>query len=126
MTASDDLVPHAAPAACPRPPPFPIGARVRYEGTRRVHSATGPILEPGMVMEIVLVDPGRPGRGLLSYVDDDGHSRIDPTQHGCSIYVSPDGHARAIPADYAVRGDRWTVVGPRKRPPRLRGIRRRT
>lgn len=113
------------PTRAPLPPPFPVGAVVRYDGTRRVHHATAgrePILEPGMIVRIERAEPGTRGTGRriptgLVEGDEEGDGEegeegddeawaVDRTRDGRSVYRTARGSARAIWA-----GDEaWTLL----------------
>jgi hypothetical protein len=84
----------------PKPPPFPIGARVRYIGTRRIGVGDNPqsvtwVLFPGATGSIVRTNPGRRGTGRPlfdedgpMYWEDDGEPILDDTKDGYSVWVS--------------------------------------
>lgn len=117
-----------ADTSSPLPPPFPVGARVRYRGTRHVRVALRPnarvdeadawvdIIAPGIEVTIVEVREGRRGTGRhLSdedgpMFDDEGTPYLDETRHGYSVYrVGPEGsrqHGRCIRADAAQEWER--------------------
>lgn len=85
------------PTRDPLPPPFAVGARIRYVGNRLVTTGLDPrdsrvLLGPGMEVEIVECVEGSRGTGRVEYVDDDGEDVIDSTRDGRSIYIVFDGH----------------------------------
>lgn len=84
----------------PLPAPFPVGARVRFIGTDCVWTERNgeriPIVEPGMVVEIVRASDGRRGTLALEYIDDDGEEIRDRTLDGCSVYEVPGVGGRII------------------------------
>jgi hypothetical protein len=107
----------------PLPPPFPVGARVRYLGTRHVRVALRPsakledadawidIIAPGIEVVIEAVHDGRRGTGRHlrdedgPMYDDEGTPYLDETRHGYSVYRGgPAGnrsHGRCIDASKA-------------------------
>lgn len=83
----------------PKPAPFPLGARVKYIGTRRIsigptpETAT-PVLFPGAEGSIVRIIEGRQGTGRHlrdedgpMYYDDTGDPILDDTKDGYSVWV---------------------------------------
>lgn len=108
----------------PLPAPFPVGTRLRYEGTMRTwtHDPDGslvPLIEPGMVVEITKVKEGRRGT-LIQLYDHDagewmtweetGEPVLDTTRDGYSVYRNATGHGRIIwPAD----AGEWSLVEER-------------
>lgn len=115
---SDDL------RRAPLPPPFPVGVRVRYTGTRtqtlcaverwingvlsKIEGAVT-VLAPGMVVTIDGVKRGRRGTGRFEYFDDH-EPDVDETIDGWSLYTVA-GNKRAI---YAGAAGEWEVVHDRK------------
>lgn len=96
----------------PTPPPFPVGVRVRYLGTRKVTAGdTGAIvLAPGIEVEIVDTHKGR--RGTMHVIDAGslhGEPAFDRTVDGYSVYNSPIGRRCIWPRD---RGE-WELVDPK-------------
>lgn len=96
----------------PLPPPFPVGARVRYTGTRRTYVLTDsgaevPTVEPGLTVTIEQAKPGRKGTGRPLPGEWDGEEPpIDETRDGYSVYRVPvpgsEPYGRIIwPADAA-------------------------
>ena len=82
----------------PLPPPFPVGARVRYMGNQEVSRAGAKLKAPGLIVTISEVKAGEhacPGGPIR-------------TRHGCSIY-EVEGNRRAIYADAAKD---WEIVLP--------------
>jgi hypothetical protein len=102
----------------PRAPPFPIGTVLRYDGDRRVYHDDGmkePILQPGLIVRVVDVRPGRQGTGRILFRDDDGDEVYDETEDGASVYQTSRGFYRLIRAaeDHGTyQFDRWVVVVP--------------
>lgn len=87
----------------PKAPPFKVGTKLRYIGTRHVtasFSATGPkaeILAPGMVVTVERVELGRQGTGRQlrdedgpMFYEDDGEPILDTTKDGYSVYSVPE------------------------------------
>lgn len=84
----------------PKPPPFPIGARLKYVGTSTIGVGADIetcvwILFPGAIGTIVKVNPGRRGTGRACYDEDGpmiwedtGEPILDDTQDGYSVWVS--------------------------------------
>lgn len=83
----------------PKPPPFPVGTRLRYIGTRRIGVGSSPdtctwVLFPGAVGTITKVNPGRRGTGRPCYDadgpmvwEDTGEPILDDTRDGYSVWV---------------------------------------
>jgi hypothetical protein len=104
----------------PKPAPFPVGTQLRYVGTHRVHSITAsgelvPLMEPGLVVTVAEVKPGRRGtlRALRDedgpmYYEDTGDPILDETRDGYSVYRNAVGSGRIIWPDAVAE---WEVVG---------------
>lgn len=100
----------------PKAPPFKVGARVRYRGTRTVSMGATDgsgrwveVLAPGIEVDITDVRPGRQGTGERVYVGDgldDEMPAYDETRDGASVY-EVDGRRRLI--TWGRRAD-WTRV----------------
>jgi hypothetical protein len=101
----------------PLPPPYPVGTRLRYVGTReswmtardgsRVYTS-----RPGLVVEIVRVRLGTRGtlRPLGGEWDDTDEPILDETRDGGSVFdIACDGnrHGHLILHEYA---HEWEVV----------------
>lgn len=69
----------------PRPPPFRVGARVRYRGEDQVTMNGVVVLAPGLVVEIVEARQGRRGSGRPVDLGD-GDPFIDTTRDGSNVY----------------------------------------
>lgn len=118
-----------SPTRAPKPPPFPVGARLRCVAMRG-HSYAPLVARPrdidkhpedwvriagrGIEVTIDEVQPGRPGTGRQlrdvdgpMFYEDTGEPILDETRDGCSVYyVSVGGgerHGRLI--HYKDRGD---------------------
>jgi len=97
------------PTRPPRPPPFPVGAVVRYDGTRRVYhdsAQQAPILVPGMIVSIESVHPGSRGTGEVLQDAVDREGVVDRTRDGRSVYRTTRGSPRCIWAG----AEDWTLV----------------
>lgn len=88
----------------PRPPPFPVGTRLRLV-------KAGPsFVKVGDEVTVVRVKPGRRGTGRLMEVQDDGYEVYDETSDGYSVYeVRPSDtvYGRCL---YARDASEWEVV----------------
>ncbi len=102
----------------PKPPPFAVGARVRYVGSRRISSSKRgapdgelvPVLYPGLEVVIDKVNPGRQGTGAIlvhASQTDDGEHLIDETTNGHSVWTNAVGQGRIIWPDAV---DEWELI----------------
>lgn len=99
----------------PLPPPFPVGAVVKYLGrdhiTTSFDSRPGTLVKfHGMIVTIARVVEGRRGTGTQlrdedgpMFYEDDGEPILDSTRDGYSVYVVKDAtgreHGRVIQRD---------------------------
>lgn len=94
----------------PLPPPFPVGARLRYCGTRRSYhdpAMTVPIVAPGIEVTIIDTRDGWRGSGrIIDHDDETGESYRDSTIDGGSVYVTQRGMRCQIAAGAA---SEWTA-----------------
>jgi hypothetical protein len=114
----------------PKPPPFPVGAQLRYTGTRhiRVGLTAGArdglredwvdIVAPGMTVTICEVRNGRRGTGqhlrdadgFMFYDEEQTEPIYDETKDGWSVYRVEAGgrtHGRCINVESA---DEWERI----------------
>lgn len=101
----------------PKAPPFAVGTRIRYIGTRTCYadlSLSQMTFGPGMEFEITEVREGK--RGTLRhlrdadgpmYYDDTGEPIRDETRDGYSCYTTPSGLRSLVDASTA---HEWEVV----------------
>lgn len=104
----------------PKKPPFPVGTKLRYRGTREAYWGWGkdggicPIVAPGIE---VMIDEARIGyRGTLRQIrdevyDDTGEPILDTTRDGYSVYhvTDPSGHVHGRCIDPGDVGE-WELV----------------
>lgn len=113
----------------PLPPPFALGTRLRYLGTRHVRANHngGPMVDviaPGIEVTIVEVNRGRPGTGQhlkdedgpMFYDDAQTEPIFDETKDGYSVYRvdvpgMERGPGRAIHVDTK---HEWEIIGDGK------------
>jgi hypothetical protein len=83
----------------PRPPPFPLGAKVEYSGPTYSKDPEGKVLllKAGMVGVVVDVQPGRQGTGRLVLDDDFDELKVyDETSDGASVVAFETGVRRLV------------------------------
>lgn len=112
------------PTRDPLPPPFAVGTRVRYIGTRRAYtsrdfgsdgSSGRALIEPGMEVEITGASPGRRGTGRpVGDPDDDGYQAIDRTKDGHSVYLVDDGTRIRGRIIWPTGAGEWEMIGAAK------------
>lgn len=97
----------------PKAPPFPVGTRVRYLGTREAYfplpdGKNDVIIKNGLVVVITNIRKGRQGTGKILGYHDDGDPIYDYTVDGYSVYQTEIlKHGRIIWPDNA---DEWEIV----------------
>jgi hypothetical protein len=111
--------------SAPKPPPYPVGARLHYLGKRHVRVGSNgggfvDIIAPAMTVTIEEVKIGTRGTGVQlrdadgpMFYEDDGEPILDETRDGYSIYYVIDErgkrHGRCILRDTAKE---WERVKP--------------
>lgn len=107
----------------PRPPPFPLGARVEYTGDHEqgdIVDGKERRLRPGDVGVVVEVRAGRRGTGRQ--VDElDGEPLYDETSDGWSVVRFPSGYERAPSASTLARWPHYRLAKAPRRRIRSRG-----
>ncbi len=111
----------ANPTRAPRRPPFPVGTRLKYIGSRYITTQWGTdgdscvVMAPGLVVEIDEAKLGRRGTGQQlcdhdgpMFYEDTGEPIVDETTDGRSCYhlVDPAGRAHGRIVDPR----EWEVV----------------
>lgn len=95
----------------PLPPPFQIGSRVRYVGSRRVYADSDgnrPLLVAGMEFVIDSDHQGKRGTNeQIGWDDIDDVPILDETSDGCCVYTQADGQGRLIRPENA---GEWEIV----------------
>lgn len=109
------------PRRAPKPPPFPVGARLRYRGADRLHCEGVALLEPGLEVVVDEVRPGRQGTGRWVQPhefggDPDDDPIQDDTRDGYSVYhvTTPSGRRLGRCINAADKREWLSVRGPER------------
>lgn len=79
----------------PNPPPFPLGARVRYIGNAYSRDDK-PLLQSGDIGTVTKVVESRRGTLDVLCVDDEGEEMLDKARDGRSVVTFPNGFTRSV------------------------------